>query len=76
MTNTENTQELNRIKTELEEIVTTSAIYYNNILDESYRLAGIKDLEHAWKMLRHVCKINNWNKFDVSKVIIKENKDI
>jgi hypothetical protein len=45
----------------VEEIITSTAVYYNRATKETYRLGGIADLESAWNMASFVCSRNNWN---------------
>jgi hypothetical protein len=37
------------------------AIYKNKALNETYVLAGIKNLKHAFSVYKTVCQRMNWN---------------
>ena len=38
-----------------------NAIYYNNILRETYVILGIKNLEQAYRMVGFVCNKTSWD---------------
>lgn len=40
-------------------------IYINKITKQTYELNGLRDLEHAWKVVSLVAKINGWDEFDI-----------
>lgn len=41
-------------------------IYINKITKQKYELNGLKDLEHAWKIVAFVAKIKGWDEFDIT----------
>lgn len=38
-----------------------TAIYYNKPLNQTYELAGVRDIQQAYDFYKFVCKRNNWN---------------
>lgn len=38
-----------------------TAIYHNVVLNETYKISGVKDLREAWNLAEFVCYKNNWN---------------
>lgn len=45
-----------------------TAIYYNTKLGETYRLAGVKDLAHAWLLAEFACARNGWHPLDLKTI--------
>ena len=37
------------------------ATYTNKVLQETYELAGVKNLQHAWKIYKTICMMTGWN---------------
>ena len=44
------------------------AIYKNRRTNETYTLANIKNLEHAWKMFDFACSRMDWNPADICHI--------
>ncbi|MBB4807437.1 ssDNA-specific exonuclease RecJ [Chryseobacterium defluvii] len=62
----------NNIKIINLETKTKTAVYYNQAKQETYELAGINNMQHAYDLYEFVCRRNNWNpKMFTHDVIIK-----
>lgn len=42
-----------------------TAVFINTATKETYTLSGVKDLEHAWRLVAFAAGRNNWNESDV-----------
>ena len=38
-----------------------TATYSNKATNETYKLAGVRDIQHAWDLAKHVCLRMDWN---------------
>jgi hypothetical protein len=48
------------------------AIYKNKVLNETHKMGGLRDLEHAWNLVNYVSKKKGWNPIDVHVTLEKK----